>query len=268
MKLMLVPWIIGFLFYGPSVIFWEYWVGRRLVPADQCYVEFFDNVPYLISNSVIEFIVPFVIVATINLLIYYNIRRRSRSLLTENNTVKCFHISSANHTQADSTNVATNQKLTSSNNNKISPSLPDAAKSAYQEAAKTTSPTNQNRSDQSAGNGKQQTHQVSKSIHQPDSRSKQSLLRDRKTARSLAILVGIFLLTWAPYEICAMVNPMCDFCIPGTVFDIVFWLLWVNSTINPFLYALLQVRFRRAFVGILQCRGTSNLVKPITAANL
>lgn len=181
---MTVPWLFGFVFYGPPVIFWEYWTGRRLVPDDQCYAEFFDNAPYLLSSSVIEFIIPFVLVLFINVMIYLNIRRRTRGLLV------------------------------SSSAGQQPPPNPNAAS--------------------------KQTARI-------------QLSRDRKTARSLAILVGVFLITWAPYEVCALVNPLCGFCVPGTLFDIGFWLLWFNSTVNPFLYALLQVRFRNAFIKILCC---------------
>jgi len=39
------------------------------------------NVGYLIACSCVEFVLPFVTVATINVLIYLNIRRRSRGLM-------------------------------------------------------------------------------------------------------------------------------------------------------------------------------------------
>ena len=187
MLLMTVPWLIGFSFYAPSVIGWEHWTGVQQVPDDQCYVEFFNNVPYLISNSVLEFIIPFVLVLTINLLIYINIRRRSRQAL----------------------GMTANSSTSSSS-------------------------------------------------------STNTLSRDRKTARALAILVGIFLLTWAPYSFSALVNPICDFCIPSLWFDIVFWLLWINSTINPLIYALLQIKFRNTFLRIITCgRKSRNTVRPV-----
>jgi len=35
---------------------------------------------------------------------------------------------------------------------------------------------------------------------------------------------------------------------------VVFWLLWLNSTINPMLYPFLQQRFRVTFVRLLTCQ--------------
>jgi len=63
----------------------------------------------------------------------------------------------------------------------------------------------------------------------------------------------VFLFTWAPYEICAFVHPVCKFCIPTFTLEVVFWLLWLNSTINPMLYPFLQQRFRVTFIRLLGC---------------
>lgn len=175
---MIVPWLAGTLWYGPTVLFWSEMTGHRAVPENKCYVEFYGHTPYLIASSVVEFFVPFVTVATINILIYLNIRNRSRGLVT------------------------------------------------------------------SSADGENQTTRRAKTL----------LSRDKKSARSLAILIVVFLITWAPFEICTFVNPICNFCIPDAAFDAVFWLLWVNSSINPVLYPFLQQRFRIAFLRILLCR--------------
>ena len=187
---MTVPWIAGTLWYGPTVLFWSQITGNTSVPEGKCMVEFFNRATYLIMSSAVEFVLPFVIVATINILLYLNIRQRSCNLL------------SATRAVSGPTGTMTVQ------------------------------PTSDN-----------QTTLKAKTI----------LSRDKKSARSLAILVIVFLITWAPFEICAFVNPMCNFCIPDSASEVVFWLLWLNSTINPILYPFLQQRFRIAFLRIL-CR--------------
>lgn len=83
-------------------------------------------------------------------------------------------------------------------------------------------------------------------LHQRESAE---LLRGRKLARSLAILLSAFAICWAPY---------CLFTIvlstyprekrPKSVwFKFAFWLQWFNSFINPFLYPLCHRRFQKAF---------------------
>jgi len=181
---MFVPWFAGTLWYGPTVLFWLHLTGssernveyavRGEPTCLQCQVDFFDHAVYLLISSFVEFLLPFIIVTTINVLIYLNIRRRTLGL---------------------------------------------TGSSDCQKTAK----------------------------------AKSLLSRDKKSARSLAILVVVFLITWGPFEICSFVNPLCGFSIPSSALDVVFWLLWLNSTINPALYPFLQQRFRIAFTRIL-CR--------------
>lgn len=90
----------------------------------------------------------------------------------------------------------------------------------------------------------------SSALHQ---REHVELLRGRKLARSLAILLSVFAVCWAPY---------CLFTIvlstyrrgerPKSVwYSIAFWLQWFNSFANPFLYPLCHRRFQKAFWKIL-----------------
>lgn len=79
---MSVPWLAGTIWYLPSVLLWETLSGQQTdVPDGKCFVDFYKNVGYLIACSCVEFVLPFVTVATINVLIYLNIRRRSRGLM-------------------------------------------------------------------------------------------------------------------------------------------------------------------------------------------
>jgi len=186
---MSVPWLAGTIWYSPSVLMWETLSGREAVPDGKCFVDFYDNVGYLIACSCVEFVLPFVTVATINVLIYLNIRRRSRGLMM----------------------------AAASRSTPVTSSISGADDS------------------------------------QTTAKAKKLLARDKKSARSLAILIIVFLFTWAPYEICAFVHPVCNFCIPTFTLEVVFWLLWLNSTINPILYPFLQQRFRVTFMRLLGC---------------
>jgi len=86
------------------------------------------------------------------------------------------------------------------------------------------------------------------------SSSSLALARDRKAARSLFILVFVFALCWCPYTLLTLIRALCtqsDKCISELMYEITFWLLWLNSTINPLLYSCLHVKFRKAFYQIL-----------------
>lgn len=78
------------------------------------------------------------------------------------------------------------------------------------------------------------------------------LSRDKKIAKSLAIIVCIFGICWAPYTLLMIIRAACSGkCVPNYWYEITFWLLWLNSAINPFLYPLCHSSFRRAFSKIL-----------------
>uniref|UniRef100_A0A670I3W8 Histamine H3 receptor n=1 Tax=Podarcis muralis TaxID=64176 RepID=A0A670I3W8_PODMU len=81
---------------------------------------------------------------------------------------------------------------------------------------------------------------------------KWELTRDKKVAKSLAVIVGIFGLCWAPYTLLMIIRAACHgHCVPEYWYETSFWLLWVNSAINPVLYPLCHHSFRRAFVKLL-----------------
>uniref|UniRef100_A0A8C9YF36 G-protein coupled receptors family 1 profile domain-containing protein n=1 Tax=Sander lucioperca TaxID=283035 RepID=A0A8C9YF36_SANLU len=78
------------------------------------------------------------------------------------------------------------------------------------------------------------------------------LTRDKKIAKSLAIIVCIFGICWAPYTLLMIIRAACSGeCVANYWYEITFWLLWLNSAINPFLYPLCHSSFRRAFSKIL-----------------
>uniref|UniRef100_A0AAX7VR89 G-protein coupled receptors family 1 profile domain-containing protein n=1 Tax=Astatotilapia calliptera TaxID=8154 RepID=A0AAX7VR89_ASTCA len=73
-----------------------------------------------------------------------------------------------------------------------------------------------------------------------------------KIAKSLAIIVCVFAICWAPYTLLMIIRAACrGRCIQHHWYEVTFWLLWLNSAINPFLYPLCHSSFRRAFSKIL-----------------
>lgn len=78
-----------------------------------------------------------------------------------------------------------------------------------------------------------------------------NLNKDKKAVRSLFTIVLVFDICWMPFEIAALILSVCPDCINPIVFEISFWLLWINSTINPVLYPLLHRRYKVAFMKLL-----------------
>lgn len=78
--------------------------------------------------------------------------------------------------------------------------------------------------------------------------------RETKAAKTLAIIVGVFILCWLPFFTMYLVEAFCIDCIPPLVFSIFFWLGYFNSALNPCIYALFSRDFRSAFKTLLTCR--------------
>ncbi|KAI1234255.1 5-hydroxytryptamine receptor 4, partial [Lamprotornis superbus] len=70
---------------------------------------------------------------------------------------------------------------------------------------------------------------------------------------TLCIIMGCFCLCWAPFFVTNIVDPFINYTVPGKLWTAFLWLGYINSGLNPFLYAFLNKAFRRAFLIILCC---------------
>ncbi|CAG2175895.1 unnamed protein product, partial [Oppiella nova] len=72
--------------------------------------------------------------------------------------------------------------------------------------------------------------------------------RERKAAKTLAIITGIFIVCWLPFFAMALIMPLCPQCLINPyLFSFCLWLGWTNSSLNPFLYTIFSPDFRSAF---------------------
>lgn len=77
--------------------------------------------------------------------------------------------------------------------------------------------------------------------------------KERKAAKTLAIITGAFVICWLPFFSLALVMPLCkescDFS-PHLIATFL-WLGYFNSTLNPIIYTVFSPEFRNAFKRIL-----------------
>ena len=81
----------------------------------------------------------------------------------------------------------------------------------------------------------------------------ENVSRDLKAARTLSIVIGVFVFCWCPYFVSTLVFVYCKTCkVPNEVYAMIKWLHYGNSALNPLIYSCLNKNFRAAFKDVLK----------------
>jgi len=80
--------------------------------------------------------------------------------------------------------------------------------------------------------------------------------QEKKAAKTLSAILLAFIVTWTPYNILVLLKTVMveENAIPEVLWDMAYYLCYINSTINPMCYALCNASFRRTYVRILTCK--------------
>ncbi|KAH3708248.1 dopamine receptor 2-like [Dreissena polymorpha] len=82
------------------------------------------------------------------------------------------------------------------------------------------------------------------------------LAKEQKAAKTLGIVVGVFIICWLPFFVVNVLLGICSAsCVhkPDVIMPVFTWFGYINSGVNPIIYALSMRDFRRAFGRIVFC---------------
>lgn len=68
-------WVLSFILWAPAILFWQFIVGGRTVPPDECYIQFFSNPAVTFGTAIAAFYLP----VAIMIHLYWRISKASRS---------------------------------------------------------------------------------------------------------------------------------------------------------------------------------------------
>ncbi|XP_033897045.3 histamine H3 receptor-like [Acipenser ruthenus] len=257
-------WLAAFLLYGPAIISWEHIAGKSILPEEECYAEFYFNWYFLMTASTVEFFTPFISVTYFNLSIYINIRKRTLMknenpapgpgeemvFLGKSKRQQVFFIRPAARKNKGkkaraSRFSAAKVSIEDSSVKKLDCQSLDLPPLQMEELPRQPADCCYRPVDQFCGTQRRSDMATTMA-------TRFRLSRDKKVAKSLAVIVCVFGICWAPYTLMMIIRAVCHGqCIQYYLYEISFWLLWLNSSINPVLYPLCHMSFRKAFMKLL-----------------
>ena len=97
-------------------------------------------------------------------------------------------------------------------------------------------------------------HQIKKIILTVHGSPKRFLLsKELKAAKTVAVVIGAFVVCWGPFFVLNLIYALCKMCSPLPEESVLTakWLHYVNSVLNPIIYACMNKEFRSAFKKLL-----------------
>ncbi|KPJ19176.1 5-hydroxytryptamine receptor 1 [Papilio machaon] len=135
-------------------------------------------------------------------------------------------------------------------------------------SSESTSKLSTSRIRSSLSNFANKSHLAKDLLHQSHSPHQKKLrfqlAKERKASTTLGIIMSAFIICWLPFFVLALIRPFVnEDTIPDAVSALFLWLGYVNSLLNPIIYATLNRDFRKPFQEILffRCSNLNHMMR-------
>uniref|UniRef100_A0AAY4CNB2 Muscarinic acetylcholine receptor n=1 Tax=Denticeps clupeoides TaxID=299321 RepID=A0AAY4CNB2_9TELE len=284
--LIALAWMVSFILWGPAILFWPYVVGRKQVREDHdCSIPFLKVPVLAYGTAIAAFYLPVSIMIILYWRIYWEIENRAKGLAVllgsvnsggtpEGSDRRSTYPSSTQSSIRDPIELQLERRWEEEDDNAMaSSSTEDEMEQEVRHPAcalkleELQDPASQCRRIKISPRAAVHMTEVSSNQSSPKrcrmldqspfknhkgKRRRNMIIREKKAARTLSAILLAFILTWTPYNI--MVLASVSYCVPEKLWQIGYWLCYINSTVNPVCYALCNKSFRVTFKMLLLCR--------------
>lgn len=214
-----IVWVISFVISMPPLLWWQ---RPRSGSLQQCVIEH-DHLGYTIYSTLGAFYIPMVII----LILYYRIYNAAKTLYQKRSTSR--HLSSRSMgSQNSMDHCRVSHTFCMSDLSTSDPTLTTDKVSA----------TACIPSFETDVNGRDEKNQICTS-------------RERKAARILGLILGAFIICWLPFFLKELLVGLQMLQPSQPVSDVLTWLGYINSLINPLLYTSFNDDYKLAFKKLL-----------------
>ncbi|XP_075975690.1 octopamine receptor-like [Anticarsia gemmatalis] len=256
-------WTLSLIISSPPLLGWNDW-PEEFTADTPCQLT--SEPGYVVYSSLGSFFIPLVIMTIVYIKIYVAARERLRKrvLVTKMQNNKPTLVVESHEESQDNRDDSENESDSGESIKRCQrKAFMDMKKNLFvpflllnDPVARLTieSNINQTQSDTSPSScGSYKTKMSGDVVNQfIEQKQKISLSKERRAARTLGIIMGVFVVCWLPFFLMYIILPFCISCCPTIrVINIITWLGYANSTVNPLIYTIFNLEFRKAFKKIL-----------------
>ncbi|KAK0162735.1 hypothetical protein PV327_006488 [Microctonus hyperodae] len=247
-------WILSGAISSPPLAGWNDW-PEEIEPGTPCQLT--QRQGYVIYSSLGSFFIPLLLMSLVYLKIFLATRRRLRERARQSRlgaVTSTRHRNEAEDAE-ESVSSETNHNERSTPRIQAKSSLVVVDDDAATEVTIGTTPSRNagypRRHGVSAMGGTEST-----TVYQfIEERQRISLSKERRAARTLGVIMGVFVVCWLPFFLMYVIVPFCPGCCPSDrMVYFITWLGYINSALNPLIYTIFNLDYRRAFRRLLHIR--------------